>query len=213
MKTLCVWMNGQRVATWHTRDASHWLTYDDSWTTSDRARSLSLSLPLGATEIKGEAVRNYFDNLLPDSEQIRQRLRRRYKTASTEVVDLLEAIGRDCVGAVQLLPEGVTPQGWDSIAGQPLSDHDVAQILEGVTSDGSSTLQARHWRPLALGNGGAPMWEAMRAFVESVEAALDRVQAELPADFPPRTWESVTAGMRQHASLFNRQAALLQKKG
>lgn len=43
---------------------------------------------------------NYSDNLLPDSEPIRTRLATRSRTASVEAFDLLQAIGRDCVGAI-----------------------------------------------------------------------------------------------------------------
>ena len=42
-----------------------------------------------------------------DSDDIRRRLASRFRTASTGAFDLLQVIGRDCVGAVQLLPEEV----------------------------------------------------------------------------------------------------------
>lgn len=438
MKTLGVWMNGQRVGLWQARHRTHRLVYDDSWIGSPRGRSLSLSLPMGAREIQGDAVIHYFDNLLPDSGLIRQRMRRRYRTATADTFDLLEAIGRDCVGAVQLLPEGDEPSGWNTIEAVPLSAHDVAQIIDGVTSDipldpdrsglpggapfrvsiagaqektallkqdgrwfapagatptthivklplgliGGSrrinasdsvanewlcsrmlqalglpvanatmetfegrqalvverfdrqrdasgrwivripqedfcqalklppgkkyeqdggpgiahcvrvlqqssnpadvgiflrtqlafyllaatdghaknfsiflnagdayeltplydvisvwpyvgttagslpyrdaslamalrsnnahyrlhTVQARHWHSLAMANGGPAMWLAMQTLVASVDAAIDAVQAELPADFPARTWDRITAGMRRHARLFETQA-------
>ena len=63
---------------------------------------------------------NYFDNLLPDSSDIRRRLRRRFQTRSDEAFDLLTAIGRDCAGAVQLLPPDDEPKGWDRIDAEPL---------------------------------------------------------------------------------------------
>jgi serine/threonine-protein kinase HipA len=49
----------------------------------------------------------YFDNLLSDSSEIRQRIRTRYVAASLSTFDLLAEVGRDCVGAIQLLPEEV----------------------------------------------------------------------------------------------------------
>jgi serine/threonine-protein kinase HipA len=137
MKQLVVWMNGEKVATWEA-GRTHKLTYEDSWARSPKARSLSLSLPLGAQEIQGDPVRNYFDNLLPDNERIRERLKRRYQTESTEVADLLEAIGRDCVGAVQLLPPGMEPKGWERIEAEPLQAHQVASIIDGVTAEGAA---------------------------------------------------------------------------
>ena len=55
--------------------------------------------------LRGLRVRNYFDNLLlPDSEQIHAPGHR--FPPGRGVFELLRAIGRRCVGAVQLLPEG-----------------------------------------------------------------------------------------------------------
>lgn len=130
------WMNGQFVGTWTVDRGSHSFTYDEAWLRSPRRRSLSLSLPITANrEVRGPAVANYFDNLLPDNDRIRERVARRYRTRSTEPFALLEAIGRDCVGAVQLLPEGMVPQGWDRIDSEPLSELQVANILRAVPSD------------------------------------------------------------------------------
>ncbi|MCM3468358.1 HipA domain-containing protein, partial [Staphylococcus lugdunensis] len=53
-----------------------------------------------------------------------------FGTATTEPFDLLAALGRDCVGAVQLLGEDETPAGHDRIDGMPLSDDDVAHVLD-----------------------------------------------------------------------------------
>jgi serine/threonine-protein kinase HipA len=58
------------------------------------------------------------------------------------------------------------------------------------------TIQARHWHGLAMKNGGPAVWEAMQAMVSRVEPAIAAVQARLPASYPERTWERITAGMR-----------------
>lgn len=132
---LAVWMNGELVAHWSVDRGSHRLSYHPTWIDSPRRRSLSLSLPItSGREIRGPEVANYFDNLLPDSGPLRQRIARRYKTKSAEVFELLQAVGRDCVGAVQLLPEDAEPRGWDTIAGEPLSEHQVAEILRATPS-------------------------------------------------------------------------------
>ena len=128
-------MNGEVVGMWTVVRGSHTFRYDASWLESSRRRSLSLSLPISSSlEIKGEEVKNYFDNLLPDSEKIRSRLGRRFNTKS-DTFGLLEAIGRDCVGAVQLLPIEITPDGWNRIDCEPLSDTKIAEILKAVPSD------------------------------------------------------------------------------
>ena len=93
---LDVWMNGQRVGLWFwTRTGTTGLRYDARWAQSVNARSLSLSLPMpaGGGDLIGAAVENYFDNLLPDSSRIRERLRRHFGAPSTRAADLLAAIG------------------------------------------------------------------------------------------------------------------------
>jgi serine/threonine-protein kinase HipA len=133
---LAIWMNGERVGTWSVDRGSHRLSYDRTWLDSPRRRSLSLSLPITPSlEISGPVVAHYFDNLLPDSDRIRERIARRHRTKSTEVFELLQAVGRDCIGAVQLLPEDVEPQGWNVVAGEPLDEHQVAEVLRAAPSE------------------------------------------------------------------------------
>lgn len=135
---LGVWMNGLRVGTWIAARAGGGLSafrYDAAWIASGASRALSLSLPITlAGEIRGPEVDHYFDNLLPDSIDIRQRLGRRHKTDPNSAYDLLTAIGRDCVGAVQLLPDDQQPERWDRIQAELLSRADVEQHLRSVTS-------------------------------------------------------------------------------
>lgn len=137
-RSLSIWANGLRLGVWHmpARGESE-LMYDPAWINSPAGRPLSLSLPYaGAQPLRGERVRHYFDNLLPDSEPIRQRLASRFKTASTEAFDLLQAIGRDCVGAVQLLGEDEAPVGVERIDGTTLTEADVENLLLQTTRGG-----------------------------------------------------------------------------
>ena len=136
MPALNVWMNGDLVGEWTTsRSGNPVFRYTKSWADSARARALSLSLPLTEDrEVRGPAVDYYFDNLLPDSTDIRKRIRDRFRLRSTGAFDLLEAIGRDCAGAVQLLPQNLEPEGWDRIDAQPLSIADVERILRAVSA-------------------------------------------------------------------------------
>jgi serine/threonine-protein kinase HipA len=129
---LSVWMNGQLVGTWSkSRSGISIFEYEPSWVTSEYARPLSISLPIPIVggELRGDVVHNYFDNLLPDAQSIRERLQKKFKTKDTEAYSLLEAIGRDCVGAVQLLPPDARPEGFDRIESTPLSEADVSRIL------------------------------------------------------------------------------------
>lgn len=56
-------------------------------------------------------------------------------TRSDGVFDVLAATGRDCAGALQLLPPGAAPDGCNRVGAAPLKDTDVEPILAGVTSD------------------------------------------------------------------------------
>lgn len=135
--TLELWANGEHVGRWtSTARGDMELQYDPQWQSSSYGRPLSLSLPfgLGDEPIKGERVKNYFEGLLPDSDAIRRRVATRFKTASTEAFDLLAAIGRDCVGALQLLPEGAEPVGSDRIDGVPLDDEAIQRHLLDMVS-------------------------------------------------------------------------------
>lgn len=137
---LAVWTNGALVGHWTpaTRRPME-LRYEDSWLASRSARPLSLSLPLplvGNEPLRGDRVEHFFDNLLPDSGAIRKRLAQRYASGSEDTFDLLTAIGRDCVGAVQLLPVDEQPTGFDRIKGEVLNDEAVADLLRSTVSSG-----------------------------------------------------------------------------
>ena len=99
-RALAVWINGRRVGEWSIPlRGEDEFQYDTDWMQSDEGRPLSLSLPfsLDNAPVKGRAIANYFDNLLPDSDVIRQRIQNRFATDSRNTFDLLAAIGRDCV--------------------------------------------------------------------------------------------------------------------
>ena len=144
MGVLDIWMNGIFVGKWHQkgRTASR-LVYDPSWVDHPQGRPLSLSLPMtGAGDgLRDVPVDNYFDNLLPDNEAIRRRIGARFKAPSLDAFTLLQSIGRDAAGAVQLLPEGSPPPDVKSIDGRALTEAEVAEHLRRVimtTGDDSS---------------------------------------------------------------------------
>ncbi|GAA4334865.1 type II toxin-antitoxin system HipA family toxin [Variovorax defluvii] len=142
-RALSIWANGERVGSWRMAGRGEdELIYDPHWLLSTTGRPLSLSLPFVAHAAhKGDAVRNYFDNLLPDSLPIRERIARRFRTASADTFDLLQAIGRDCVGAIQLLGENDAPAGIERIDATPLTEQDVEQLLLHTTDPGPAGVQ------------------------------------------------------------------------
>lgn len=135
---LGVWINGQRVGNWWLQAGEHRFQYADEWLVAAAGRRLSLSLPFtpGNVPHRGPVVQNYFDNLLPDSDHIRRRLQDRFATASNQAFDLLAAIGRDCVGAVQLLPKGHEPAGFDRIEATPLDATGIERVIDAALTPG-----------------------------------------------------------------------------
>ena len=155
---LDVWMNGRHIGVWRRiRGNRDQFVYDPAWLSDAQFRPLSLSLPVTAShEITSPLVGYYFDNLLPDNAHIRERMRTRYHLRSVESFDLLEAIGRDCVGAVQLMPLGRPPVGWDRIASEPLTTRDVEAILHAVpTTAGPLGVQADEDEDFRISIAGA----------------------------------------------------------
>ncbi|HWW05774.1 type II toxin-antitoxin system HipA family toxin [Collimonas sp.] len=153
---LHVWMNGIPVGVWQRTPQEESLRYFEKWVADEQGRPLSLSLPFtpGNQVYKGQLVSAFFDNLLPDSDAIRRRLAQRYQVAGVAPFDLLAALGRDCVGALQLLPEDEQPNSLYSLKGQPLTSAQVAQQLRDSTAGGALG-QHGHDADLRLSIAGA----------------------------------------------------------
>lgn len=136
-RSLGVWMNAELTGHWSIDSMGrHEFHYDESWVKNEVARPISLSMPLQPPEVpyRGPVVEAYFDNLLPESIEVRKRIRDKFGAASTSVFDLLVETGRDCVGAIQLLPPGQPPQGVDQINGKALDEGGVADSLRRAVS-------------------------------------------------------------------------------
>jgi len=125
MKKLVAYMNGELVGTLEKhKNGAHTFQYDKNWITNAMTRPLSLSLKLQLPAITADAVINYFDNLLPDSPQVRDRIVARYKASSKQPFDLLKEIGKDSVGAITLLPPEIpykkAPLNYEVLDGKKL---------------------------------------------------------------------------------------------
>src|SRR5690606_37737043 len=75
-----------------------------------------------------------FDNLLPDNDDIRRRVAARSDADGIDPYSLLAAIGRDCVGALQFLPEGKDPGKAGEIDARQIGDAEIADILVNLAS-------------------------------------------------------------------------------
>lgn len=104
--------------------------YDDSWLSWEHTFPISLSLPLREDRYIGERVVAVFENLLPDHIEIRRRLAERVGSEGEDAYSLLSAIGRDCVGALQFLPDtAVAPGRAGEVRGEPASEQRIAALI------------------------------------------------------------------------------------
>lgn len=104
-KVLNVFLNGANVGLLK-KDSSGQISfkYTEEWIQLGFA--ISQSLPIQEQDYKGEIVSRYFDNLLPDNDEIKKLVARKFGAESTRPFDLLEVVGRDCVGALTFIAEG-----------------------------------------------------------------------------------------------------------
>lgn len=130
---LKVFLNGRLVG-WLRRESSGAIDfqYDETWLAWESAIPVSLSLPLREDRYIGAPVIAVFDNLLPDSEDIRRRLAERSGAEGKNAYSLLAAVGRDCVGALQFLPNGTEPEAPNKVKGRAVTDAEIADILANL---------------------------------------------------------------------------------
>lgn len=130
---LRVYVNGRVIG--HLRKATTGaidFVYAPEWLAWEAAFPVSLSLPLREDRYIGAPVAAVFDNLLPDNEQIRRRIAEKVGADGDDPYSLLAAIGGDCVGALQFVPEGVDPTPVGEIRGEEVNDDDIGRILNDL---------------------------------------------------------------------------------
>lgn len=108
--------------------------YGHGWLDWRGTFPVSLSLPLREDRYIGTPVINVFDNLLPDNDVIRNRIAERVGAEGTDAFSLLTALGQDCVGALQFLPDGTDPGTVGDTDGKPVSDDEVAYIIKNLAA-------------------------------------------------------------------------------
>ncbi|WP_417260599.1 type II toxin-antitoxin system HipA family toxin [Celeribacter sp.] len=106
--------------------------YARDWLDWEHRMPVSLSLPLQENRYSGAPVMAVFDNLLPDSDLIRRRVAERVGAEGVDAFSLLSQIGRDCIGALQFLPEGQEPQPMSELTGEPVDEVQIGAILSDL---------------------------------------------------------------------------------
>lgn len=99
-------MNGKEIGVFSRRPSGAVeFEFSQGWLNTDKAFSISRSIPLVEGPQRGEHILAYFDNLLPDNYHVLQSLAARFSAKGTDAHSLLGAIGMDCVGALQFVTD------------------------------------------------------------------------------------------------------------
>lgn len=126
-------MNGAEVGSLE-RSSSGALTftYGEGWIARTTPLPLSRQFPVRARAYAGEPVVRYLDGLLPDDPRIRERVAAQVRAADVQPFDLIAALGRDCVGALQFYPDGQSPGPLLAATGTPISDAEIGELLRAL---------------------------------------------------------------------------------
>lgn len=144
-------MNSYLVGEWTiASNGVHRFNYSSEWLSQSGARPISFSLPLisSSKSHKGQVVENFFDNLLPDTRAIRERLQTRFKADSRSAYDLLSLVGRDCLGAIQIVPADgdFDTHTVGMISGDIVKEAEIAKILRETPLQRSSLRSLKDFR-------------------------------------------------------------------
>ena len=106
-KTLLVLANGRDRVGVLRSDARGYMSfdYDKGWLSNPAAYPVSQSIPLQPGTFDHQAIEPFFDGLLPDKKDVRRQIGALFNVAPTDEFGILEHIGRDCAGALMLVPE------------------------------------------------------------------------------------------------------------
>ncbi|RWX78578.1 type II toxin-antitoxin system HipA family toxin [Neorhizobium lilium] len=145
-KVLNVWWDGRIVGQFtQDRHGDIGFAYVDVWLDDDNAPPLSASLPKRPERFSRRECRPFFGGLLPEESQ-RLVAAQALGVSPANDFALLDRLGGDVAGALQLLPEDQKPMDEDPIACQQPTPMDEAGIVR--------VLDALPMRPLLAGEEG-----------------------------------------------------------
>ncbi len=124
--------------------------YDKTYANEQGATPLSLSMPLGQSRHGNHVVRPFLEGLLPDNPLAIQAMSTRYQVSAQSPFALLEHVGHDVAGALQIIRPGEKSEDFtaDRTTMTPIDDHRLSSMLReilnvydsGTTWDGSQRM-------------------------------------------------------------------------
>lgn len=127
-KTLYCHMNDHFVGTLTSHLNGLRFRYSDSWLSSKFGRAISVSMPLTDQEYSGDVLQAYFDNLLPDSLEVRKFIVDKLGANSIKPFDLLATVGKDCIGALTF-SESREPEPVPDVEIKTLNEAQIGRII------------------------------------------------------------------------------------
>lgn len=126
-KELSVRLNGVEVGILRLVNGKMEFMYNDNI-----SEPLSLSLPIQKEPFKEKICRAFFGGLLPENPNMRSLLAKKYNINENDDFKLLEAIGRDCAGAISFYNtnENVEEKQFYKLEGTVLSDTELRKYIE-----------------------------------------------------------------------------------
>ncbi|MEI8180441.1 type II toxin-antitoxin system HipA family toxin [Aestuariivirga sp.] len=148
--------------------------YAPEWVSDDKAQPLSASLPKRAEPFKRRECRPFFGGLLPEEGQ-RDAAAQALGVSRSNDFALLDRLGGDVAGALQLLPPGETPSvpALDQPSA-PLDDAGLIRVLDALPL-----------RPLLAGEDGLRL--SLAGAQSKVPVVLVDGKVALPAPGQPTT--------------------------
>jgi serine/threonine-protein kinase HipA len=185
--TLPVYFEEQLVGEVHEDADGPRFVYTTSWTEDWQAFPISITMPLAEREVQPARFLTWASNLLPEAEQLAV-ISRQLGVAQTDILALLDAIGRDTAGALSFGAPGLTgTERWQRIE----TEDDLERIIEELPR-----------KPFLAGDDGVSM--SLAGVQTKLAVACDADgRIYIPLDGSPSTHILKPDSERLHGSVQN----------
>jgi serine/threonine-protein kinase HipA len=175
IRALDVWWDGRRAGRLTQNEHGELgFTYAPEWLEDGAAPALSASLPKRAEPFNRRACRPFFGGLLPEESQ-RDAAAQALGVSRGNDFALLDRLGGDVAGALQLLPPGEAPGAPDpTTQPNPLDEEGLIRVLDALPL-----------RPLLAGEAGLRL--SLAGAQSKVPVVLVKGAIALPAPGQPTT--------------------------
>jgi len=115
------------------------------------SRALSVGLPIGTpTGPRDMRGLDFFENVLPEGPAL-ERMAALAGVRPVDTYGILAAFGRDCAGAIMLLPDGDRPGGNDGSGYSPMTPEDLQRVISALDVIPLAAAPERGFRPSLAG--------------------------------------------------------------